>query len=112
VGNNFTKEDYERSKEERKYRARRRSEMKALAKELLASKVKNKKTEEIIKQYGFEEEDATNATAILVAQLTKALKGDAKAFELLRDTSGQKPVEQFQEIEPPKIVDDIEDSEE
>ena len=35
----------------------------------------------------------SGAEGMVLAQLQKALKGDAKAFELLRDTSGQKPVE-------------------
>ena len=28
----------------------------------------------------------------------KALKGDAKAFELIRDTSGQKPIEKVEQV--------------
>jgi hypothetical protein len=33
--------------------------------------------------------------AISMAQLRKALQGDAKAYEVLRDTAGQKPVEKI-----------------
>ena len=35
----------------------------------------------------------TGAEAIALKQLEKALKGDTKAFEVVRDTVGQKPVE-------------------
>ena len=42
-------------------------------------------------------EDMQIQTAMVVAQISKALKGDSKAFEVLRDTSGQKPIEK-QEI--------------
>lgn len=35
----------------------------------------------------------TGAQAIALKQLEKALKGDTKAFEVVRDTVGQKPVE-------------------
>lgn len=35
----------------------------------------------------------SGAEAIALKQMEKALKGDAKAFELVRDSSGQKPVE-------------------
>ena len=41
------------------------------------------------------------------ALIKKAIKGDTKAFELIRDTVGEKPVEQIQQLETPKIVDDI-----
>lgn len=32
--------------------------------------------------------------AMLIAQIQKALKGDPKAFELIRDTSGQNPIKE------------------
>lgn len=35
----------------------------------------------------------SGAEAIALKQLEKALKGDTKAFEVVRDTVGQKPVE-------------------
>lgn len=35
----------------------------------------------------------SGAEAIAVAQFQKALKGDTRAFEVIRDTAGQKPVE-------------------
>ena len=35
----------------------------------------------------------SGAEAITIAQFQKALKGDTRAFEVLRDTAGQKPVE-------------------
>lgn len=40
----------------------------------------------------------SGAEAIALAQLQKALKGDAKAFEVLRDTAGQKPVEKIEQV--------------
>lgn len=46
---------------------------------------------------------------ITFALIQKALKGDVKAFEVIRDTIGEKPVEkhEVQTIEPPIINDDI-----
>lgn len=35
----------------------------------------------------------STAEAIAIKQIEKALKGDTKAFEVVRDTAGQKPVE-------------------
>ena len=45
----------------------------------------------------------SGAEAIAVKQMEKALKGDSKAFEIIRDTSGQKPVEKV-------IVADVDQS--
>lgn len=44
---------------------------------------------------------------ISVALLQKAMNGDTKAYEVIRDSIGEKPVDQIQQIEPPKIVDDL-----
>jgi hypothetical protein len=35
----------------------------------------------------------SNAEAMVVSLIAKALEGDTKAFEVLRDTAGQKPVQ-------------------
>ena len=51
----------------------------------------------------------SGAEAIAVKQFEKALKGDPKAFELLRDTSGQKPVEKVMIAEVDQnIIDEVE----
>ena len=43
----------------------------------------------------------------MVDNLIKRAKDNDKSFEILRDTLGQKPIEQIQQIDPPKIVDDL-----
>ena len=40
--------------------------------------------------------EMTGAEAVSLKVFEKALKGDIKAFEVLRDTAGQKPVEKVQ----------------
>ena len=40
----------------------------------------------------------SGAEAIAIAQFQKALKGDTRAFEVIRDTSGQKPVEKVEQV--------------
>lgn len=40
----------------------------------------------------------SGAEAIAIAQFQKALKGDTRAFEVLRDTAGQKPVEKVEQV--------------
>ena len=41
---------------------------------------------------------------IVIGLIDEAEKGNPKAFEVIRDTIGQKPVEQVQNINPPQIV--------
>lgn len=51
------------------------------------------------KQYkGKDGKQLSGAEAIALKQMEKALKGDAKAFELVRDTAGQKPVEKVEQV--------------
>lgn len=51
----------------------------------------------------------SGAEAIAVAQFKKALKGDSKAFEVVRDTAGQKPVDKIQVAEVDQsVINDIE----
>ena len=47
------------------------------------------------------EDGETNNTKVSVALLTRALNGDTKAFEVIRDTIGEKPVEK-QEVKEVK----------
>lgn len=49
----------------------------------------------------------TNQEKISMALLKKASTGDTRAFEVIRDTIGQKPVEVQQIQELPVIKDDI-----
>lgn len=41
------------------------------------------------------ESDLSYQSAIIVALIKKALKGDTKAFEIIRDTIGEKPAERI-----------------
>lgn len=45
-----------------------------------------------LKEMGVDSEDLTIQTAVLFAQTLKALDGDLKAAEFLRDTAGEQPV--------------------
>ena len=67
---------------------RKKRDLKLAMQALLEAEVKDKKTGETM----------SGAEAIAMAQYRKALKGDAKAFELVRDTSGQKPVEKVEQV--------------
>lgn len=67
---------------------RKKRDLKLAMQALLEADVKDKRTGEIM----------SGAEAIALAQYRKAMKGDAKAFELVRDTSGQKPVEKVEQV--------------
>ena len=58
---------------------RKKRDLKLAIQALLESDVKDKKTGETM----------SGAEALAMAQYRKALKGDTKAYEVLRDTSGQ-----------------------
>jgi hypothetical protein len=74
---------------------------------LLNLPIKNTKVKEQLKHLGLEDDEMTNQMALITAMYQKALKGDVQAFNTLRDTSGQKPIEILETREAPKIVDDI-----
>lgn len=57
------------------------------------------------------DEDLTNAAAIINSQIGKAVKGDTRSAEFIRDTSGQKPTEKFEQVgERTVAVDDKPDN--
>lgn len=60
----------------------------------------------------FKSKDGTTlsgAEAIALKQMEKALKGDTKAFEVVRDTAGQKPVEKVMISEvSQEVIDEVE----
>ena len=67
---------------------RKKRDLKLAMQALLEADIKDKRTGEVM----------SGAEAIALAQYRKAMKGDAKAFELVRDTSGQKPVEKVEQV--------------
>lgn len=67
---------------------RQKKELKECCEAVLQNVIKNKAGEEL-----------SGAEAMVLAQFQKALRGDAKAFELIRDTAGQKPVDKVQVAE-------------
>lgn len=54
-------------------------------------------------------EEVSGAEALALKQFEKALKGDTRAFEVIRDTAGQKPVEKVMIAEVDQdIIDEVE----
>lgn len=53
----------------------------------------------------------SGAEAIALKQMEKALKGDSKAFEIVRDTVGQKPVEKVMIAEVEQdVINEVENA--
>lgn len=69
----------------------------------LEKKVTDKQIKEQMKQFGFKDKECTNKNALVFAQFKQALKGSTQAFVAVRDTMGEKPIEQVQNINPPVI---------
>ena len=95
---------------------RKKRLMKDLVIEMLNSKIWNDELKaKILNVFPeMEDEKMQVQTAMIASQIQKAMKGDTKAFEVMRDTAGQKPVEQqvigFDETN--KLVIDLDDEDE
>lgn len=74
---------------------------------LFSLPIKSDKVKAQLKELGIEDSEMNNQMALLIAMYQKALKGDVNAFNSLRDSSGNKPVEVQEIIEKPIIEDNI-----
>lgn len=76
-------------------------------KEIISKFLDGQVSDERLKQqmidFGFADEEVSNKSCAVFALWREAIKGNTKAFELLRDTIGEKPIEQIQNINPPVI---------
>ena len=71
-----------------------RKTFRSIAKQLLSMSPPKQVTNQILKlSPDLRREDVDVRLAMLQMQIYNALKGDAKAFELVRDTAGEKPSE-------------------
>ena len=54
-------------------------------------------------------EKLSGAQVIAIKQMEKAIKGDTKAFEVIRDTSGQKPIDKVMIADvDQEVIDEVE----
>lgn len=83
---------------------RRQRTLKETLEKLLSLPLKDESTREYIRQLGFNDEELDNKTALNVAMYQEALKGNVKAYELIRDTMGEKPTDKLAIEEAPQIV--------
>ena len=89
-----------RSGEVRRQRRSLREQMEML----LSLPVKDDSTKAFIESLGVDPDSIDNATAITLSMYQEALKGNTKAYELIRDTLGEKPTDKLSIEEAPQIV--------
>lgn len=71
---------------------------------LLDLPVKDENTKLFIESLGVDPELVNNDMALVISMYQEALRGNTKAFELIRDTKGEKPADKIEIDEPPKII--------
>ncbi len=82
---------------------RKKKAFKEMFNSILELDVKDKKLLKYIEDLGVNEE-ITNKTLLAVTTFKKAVKGDMRAFEIIRDTVGEKPKDSI------RLTDDRENS--
>ena len=60
---------------------------------LLSMPLENERLKEQIKKLGYDDKNIDNQLALTIALFQEGLKGNVKAYETIRDTVGEKPVE-------------------
>ena len=83
---------------------RRERTLKETLEKMLSLPINDEQTKSFIQNLGFNDEELDNKTAITVAMYQEALKGNVKAYELIRDTLGEKPTDKLAIEEAPQIV--------
>ena len=76
---------------------------KEIINKFLDGKVSDERLKQQMVKFGFADEEVSNKSCAVFALWKEAIKGNTKAFELMRDTIGEKPIEQIQNINPPVI---------
>ena len=83
---------------------RQRRTLKEQMEMLLSLPVHDDSTKGCIESLGIDADKIDNATAITLSMYQEALKGNTKAYELIRDTLGEKPTDKLTIEEAPQIV--------
>lgn len=76
---------------------------KEIINKFLDGQVSDERLKQQMIDFGFADKEVSNKSCAVFALWKEAIKGNTKAFELLRDTVGEKPIEQIQNINPPVI---------
>lgn len=68
---------------------------KEIINKFLDGKVTNEELKQQMVKFGFKDKEVNNKSCAVFALWKEAIKGNTKAFELLRDTVGEKPQDQL-----------------
>lgn len=82
---------------------RQNKTFKEIINKFLDGQVSDERLKQQMIEFGFADKEVSNKSCTVFALWKEAIKGNTKAFELLRDTIGEKPIEQIQNINPPVI---------
>lgn len=82
---------------------RQNKTFKEIINKFLDGKVSDERLRQQMIDFGFADKEVSNKSCAVFALWKEAIKGNTKAFELMRDTIGEKPIEQIQNINPPVI---------
>ena len=78
---------------------RRKRAMKTAARALLDMKTTDAEAIKKLQEYGLQDDEITNATVILTAMIDRAIDGDVRAAQFLRDTAGESPQDRMRQEE-------------
>lgn len=78
---------------------RERREMREMARDILEMPLREGGVDEVRSMAEVKGKNVTVMEAALLVQAQKALAGDTRAFEMIRDTAGMKPVERVEVAE-------------
>lgn len=85
---------------------RQRKTMKMQLELLMSSKLENpdlEKIKKVLTKFKIPKSDENIQMAMNVSMVQQALKGNTKAYEIIRDTLGEKPADKIENINPPVI---------
>ena len=82
---------------------RQNKTFKEIINKFLDGRLEQEELKQQMLNFGFADEEISNKSAVVFSLWKEAIKGNTKATEILRDTIGEKPVEQIQNINPPII---------
>lgn len=83
---------------------RQRKTLKEQLELLLSLPVKDEQTRDYIASLGIDPDTIDNATALTLSMYQEGLKGNTKAYELIRDTLGEKPTDKLELEQSPVIL--------
>ena len=76
---------------------------KELFNQFAKEQLNNEELKDRMREYGITDKDMTNKSAMMFSMFIEALKGNTKAFEIVRDTMGEQIATQLEITQPPVI---------